>query len=321
MQYKESEAALMRLSGKKNRIFLLLFVIGWLLMLPGGFLSKRDNKDYTSLQRETFTLESIETVLEYKNLIYVCYGGGTIVNVYDRSGNFQWCVSTPYMRNCEFHIFDNMLVLSNYSDSPAYCYDALTGSFLSSPIANTLELPSYSSDSHIFLGELPPGQIGYDAFNIYLADASGNPEKIVSRPFWYWPFHFLFGWLLGFGSGLIYFFLFIFEEIQLNSYNKSKVFSRKVKWIVGYRKVFTVIHVLQIIINFVILPKNLMYILTTFGLVALFIVSMWVLGFLSYRLKCTDDERKAINKWQNLYMGSLVAMFILMIIAMVLFAR
>ena len=89
------------------------------------------------------------------------------------------------------------------------CYDAITGSFLYAPIADTLDLPHYSSDSHIFLGQLSPGQIGYDAFNVYFAGANGSPEKIVSRPFWYWPFHFLFGWLLGFGSGLIYFFLHI----------------------------------------------------------------------------------------------------------------
>ena len=53
----------------------------------------------------------------------MCYNDANCVNVYTETGEFLWCVSTPYLRNSYFILQDDKLIIC---DGDAYIYNVET---------------------------------------------------------------------------------------------------------------------------------------------------------------------------------------------------
>ena len=166
------------------------------LSLLGRAFCTRSNDNYKEIQPESFVPDMIEIVLHDEELgqLYVCYDDANCVNVYSESGEFLWAVATPYLRNSDFELVDDKLIIY---DGDAYIYNSETGEFLGLDNEENLEL-SYNWQNEPAT-QYKEGDFLFDAFQVYRVAADGTIEAIVSRPWW----HNLFNYSLGLGIAFI----------------------------------------------------------------------------------------------------------------------
>ena len=152
---------------------------GIALGLFGRAFCTSSNDNYKEIQTESFVPDTIETVLQDKDLkqIYVCYNDANCVNVYSEEGEFLWCVATPYMRNSYFELQDDKLIIY---DGDAYIYDSKNGSFLGVENEENLNL-NYDWENE-YNEKYIEGDFYFDNFQVYKVLADGTLEVIVNRP-------------------------------------------------------------------------------------------------------------------------------------------
>ena len=209
-------------------ISICLFISGIIIGLLGAILCIRDNNEYQSIQNEFKGPEIIETVFQHENngQIYVCYNDASYVNVYTRNGDFLWAVSTPYLRNSNFMLTEDKLVIYN---KEAYIYNCHTGEFIEK-INNKFEQEDKTNDEE----EIVPGDLVYNQYEVFEYLGNGEYKTIISRPIWYWIFNPLLDWLVSFIAAISAGFVFIIDRTK--EYNKDikqqEIVDKRVKFII-----------------------------------------------------------------------------------------
>lgn len=183
-------------------IFSVLFVLCIGMGLFSSFLYTDNNADYKKIQPELRTAEPIDCVMgdRKSDLIYVCYTEGSAVNVYDKmSGEFLWAVSVPYLRHTYFDFAADRLFI--YGANEAYLYDRKTGAFLEKGESDAYGL-SFDLEDTTIQGEPVPGEVYYDAHDVFKVNPDGSRSMIVCAPWWADFFNVFIWWLVGFSAGL-----------------------------------------------------------------------------------------------------------------------
>ncbi len=231
-----------------NGIALFLFALGIILGTIGSQFSVRDTQNYQSIQPELYTPCEIETVLQDENheQIYVCYNDSSYVNVYSYSGEFLWAVSTPYIRNAYFELIDHYLVI--YDSSVVYVYDSKNGTYIDSNIED-LEL-SFNWETQ-YTENFEIGEFYFDTYQVYRADADGNLETIVERPWWFWLFHFGVCWCISFvGAVCLGVSLFFTAKAEARKSKKQiDIKNKHLKFIFKYYQILSTVHLIYAIAN------------------------------------------------------------------------
>ena len=106
-----------------------LFISGITVGLFGRLICVRNNENYEVLQKEFKGPDVIAKVFQHNisKQIYVCYNDASYVNVYNSDGDFIWAVSTPYLRNCDFILTNDTLIISG---TESYVYNCHNGEFI-----------------------------------------------------------------------------------------------------------------------------------------------------------------------------------------------
>ena len=91
-----------------------IFIVGIIVGLFGRIICFHDNDNYEVLQEEFKGPDVIAEVFQHdvSKQIYVCYNDASYVNVYNLDGKFLWAISTPYLRNCNFVLTEDTLIIS-----------------------------------------------------------------------------------------------------------------------------------------------------------------------------------------------------------------
>lgn len=296
----------------KDRIKKLIPIIFIIFLGAHVFssLMKQDNNSFTKILEESFTRTPIDQVIVSNELLYVCYDDVQIVNVYDLTGKFLWSIDAPYMRNCRFQLLDGMLVVYHYSTELAYTYHAQTGEYLGVVTANKLDLSYKYPGEHTPIKELAPGEIGWDAFNVYRMD-DGGLTKLVGRPWWYYLSHPVLIWAVGFFSALTCFTIIVIKKFRHKEDMDFETLPASVRKKAVFFKGFTFACIANILLNILILPFYPLYILSSFVLGAVLI--LWSITNAIYHLIVKRDflipekEHPYAEKW---FMAGFLAIFI-----------
>lgn len=165
----------------------ILFCTGITIGLVGRVLCIRDTYNYQELQPELFAPDEIKTTIwdEDSNKLYVCYNDASYVNVYSGEGEFLWAVSTPYLRNTDFAIVSEQLVI--YGSDVAYVYDAENGTFITKTDTESLDIEDWENEE---VKDLEPNTFYFQTYEVIKTDENGVPSVFISRPWWYWIFNF-----------------------------------------------------------------------------------------------------------------------------------
>jgi hypothetical protein len=308
---------------KRSRIFsilygalIVLFMAGVGVSLLGGRLSMHDHAEYEEVLEEIYTVEEIDSVLvdERSDLIYVCYSAGSYVNVYRQDGSFRWAVSAPYLRNTYFEIKDGRLILYK---NDAYVYDALTGEFVEQTTDEILGL-SYDWEAEDLPADDPvPGDILYDAYQVYRVEEDGSTVAIVERPAWYLLFHSALHFTVTtLAAGGILLLLFI--RAWMNAKEKDTPTNRQKMSKIGrvfrkYAMVTSIVHVVYTVANIAVAFVGGYLVIGIIPLALHFIISSIV--FANLQRKESDGEEAIQAKLSVTELFTFIAAFASVIIA------
>ncbi len=294
---------------------LVLFIGGIGLGLVGRSLCVRNTQNYQDLQPELFAPEEIATVLHHKETkqIYVCYNDASYVNVYSQSGQFLWAVSTPYLRNVYFELDEDKLII--YNDE-AYIYSALDGSFVDCVNVDALDYLDYDWEDNPVTDEFQAGELYYDTYQVYTGQADGTLKTIVTRPWWYWIFHFGVDWCIAF-SGAVIFGISMFLETrkEWNSVKKGLLIKDKeVAFILKYYRITSIVQGVYLFANVLVGFFGGFLILGIIPLVLHFILSSAILGNRLRKYVLTSHETTAFEYWNLMRIITIVIAFFSVII-------
>ena len=299
-------------------ISICLFISGIIIGLLGVILCIRDNNEYQSIQKEFKGPEVIESVFQHENngQIYVCYNDASYVNVYTRNGDFLWAVSTPYLRNSNFMLTEDKLVIYN---KEAYIYNCHTGEFIEK-INNKFEQEDKTNDEE----EIVPGDLVYNQYEVFEYLGNGEYKTIISRPMWYWIFNPLLDWLVSFIAAISAGFVFIIDRTK--EYNKDikqqEIVDKRVKFIIKYYKISSLIQITYSIIGFVV---GIWYKEVIVGLIPIcihFIISNIILSNIQDRIN--DDHENLIlgkdkmNYWKYINIATIILAFISSVVFLII---
>lgn len=292
-------------------VSVVLFAFGIALGLFGRVFCTRSNDSYKEIQPESFVPDTIDTVLYDEDLkqIYVCYNDANCVNVYTESGEFLWCVATPYMRNSYFVLQDDKLIIY---DEDAYIYDSENGSFLALENEENSDLNYNKEEENI--EHYIEGDYYFDKFQVYKASANSTLEIIVSRPWWYRIFDLApLAFIGAVGIGVCIFFE---SKKGYNAVKKTVVFgNRKAKIIKSYFKTTTIFHLIYTVLNIIFAFITDWLIIGIIPLTLHMIASSIILWNIKDRLSCKSDEMCVVEFWGIAEIGSFISAFISVIIA------
>lgn len=311
--------------GILTSVFTALFCISITVGLIGRVLCIRNNRHYAEKQDEIFVVEEIAMVLQSKDseLVYVCYNDATCVNVYTASGEFQWAVSTPYMRNAYFELTDGQLVI--YNDD-AYLYDALSGDFIEKTDAESLNLSYDQETESVPVDGMAVGTVCFDAYEVYRVAEDGSPVTIVERPGWYILFNFALCLVIAFACGIAIGILTLITKIaeersqrraQKQSSPAPTPLSKKTKFILRYFQVTTAVHAVYAVADIVCAFFGAFLTVGIIPLTIHFILSSGVFMNIIERTKLTEYEKALLGKWQTIGFASFVAAFLSVLVAVI----
>lgn len=152
-----------------------IFIVGIIVGLFGRIICFHDNDNYEVLQEEFKGPDVIAEVFQHdvSKQIYVCYNDASYVNVYNLDGKFLWAISTPYLRNCNFVLTEDTLIISG---KVSYIYNCHNGEFIEKINTNDLKIEDSKYDEN---DELIPGDLVYDTYNVYEYLGNNDYKKIV----------------------------------------------------------------------------------------------------------------------------------------------
>ena len=187
-----------------------VFISGIIVGLFGRLICVRNNENYEVLQKEFKGPDVIAKVFQHNisKQIYVCYNDASYVNVYNSDGDFIWAVSTPYLRNCDFILTNETLIISG---KESYVYNCHNGEFIRKTNKDDLNMEDSKYDDNT---ELMPGDLVYDAYNVYKYLGVDEYEAIIRRPGWHWIFWFPIDYLISFCAAFIVGVMFLIEKIR-----------------------------------------------------------------------------------------------------------
>lgn len=296
-------------------ISIVLFIgsISWGLL--ARTLCTRSNDDnFKEIQPESFVPDTIETVLQDESLkqLYVCYNDANCVNVYTETGEFLWCVSTPYMRNSYFELKDGKLIIY---DVDAYIYDAKSGSFIGLDNADNLDL-SYEWEKEC-AEKYVEGSFYFDSFQVYRSSTDGTVEEVVGRPWWHKFFNFGLSLFVAFlaaaGIGIS---IFIEKRMDYDSVKKAVIFeNRRAYGIKEYFRITSFVQLIYAVLNVIAAFFTDWLILGIIPVTIHMIFSSIILWNMKDRLSCNSDEMKVVEFWTTMEIGSYIIAFISVIVA------
>ena len=274
----------------------------------------RDTKDYDQLQPELKAPDVIATVLHKPELgqIYVCYNDASYVNVYTEDGTFLWAVSTPYLRNVYFAIWDEKLIIYN---GDAYVYDAADGSFLELSDIDTLGL-NHDTEGEI-TGEFEAGTFYYDTYQIYRGTANGDVETIISRPWWYMLTNFVACWCIAFTCAMGFLALRFFDKVSAWwSVRKQVRFeSKTARVVLAYLRTTSVSQLLFAVGVNIAAIYHLDFSLGLMVVGIHFIVSNWVIWNILDHIDADKDQQKVLRFWKAFEFATFIAAFFSVVVA------
>lgn len=295
-------------------ISVALFMGSITLSLLGSAFCTRSNDNYKEIQPESFVPDMIETVLQDEELkqLYVCYNDANCVNVYSESGEFLWSVATPYLRNSDFELVDDKLIIY---DGEAYIYNSETGEFLGLDNEENLELSYNWQDEPAT--QYKEGDFLFDAFQVYKVAADGKLKTIVSRPWWHNLFNYsLYLGIAFIGAAGIGISIFSEKMRDYKSIKNSVVFkNKKAKIIKNYFKTAAFIHIGYTILNIVFAFITDWLIIGIIPLAIHMIISNIILWNMTDRLSCKSEEMTVVDFWGTIEIGSFVIAFLSVIVA------
>ena len=288
-----------------------IFIVGIILGLLGRLICVRNNDNYEVLQEEFKGPDVIAEVFQHdvSKKIYVCYNDASYVNVYSSDGEFLWAVSTPYLRNCDFILTKDTLIISG---KDSYIYNCHNGEFIKK--INTNDFNMENSDEN---DELIPGDLVYDTYNVYEYLGNNAYKKIVERPWWHWIFNFPIDWLISFGAVLVAGILFLIEKIrEYEKETKHQIVSdKKVKFIINYYKISSSIQMLYSIVG---LLLGFIYKEVIIGLIPIcvhFIISNIILFNIQDSINNNHnvkiDGKEKMSFWKYINIATIIIAFII----------
>lgn len=296
-----------------------IFIVGIILGLLGRLICVRNNDNYEALQEEFKGPDVIAEAFHHdvSKKIYVCYNDASYVNVYSSDGEFLWAVSTPYLRNCDFILTKDTLIISG---KDSYIYNCHTGEFIEKINTNDLDIKESKYDEN---DELVPGDLVYDTYNVYEYLGNNEYKKIVERPWWHWMFNFLIDWLISFGAVLVAGILFLIEKIiEYEKETKHQIVTdKKVKVIINYYKISSSIQMLYSIIG---LLLGFIYKEVIIGLIPIclhFIISNIVLFNIQDSINNNHNViiagKDKMSFWKYINIATIVIAFIISVIFLI----
>lgn len=298
---------------------MFLFDFGILLVLIGRVACSRSNPNYTELQPESFVPDMIETVLYDEELgqLYVCYNDANCVNVYSESGEFLWAVATPYLRNSEFELLDDKLVIYDWD---AYLYDAATGEFIGLEKEENLLLEHNWEEQPE--EEPVPGDFCYNAYEVVRVNEDGSLHAIVSRPFWHLVFNPAVGFCIAlsgaFGLGVV---VFLhnkqgFDDVRKkNGKKKFRFTSRKAEIFSRYLKVTSIVQAVYAVLDVIFGFFGGFLCIGILPIALHFIVSCIVIWNQTERMSLNRDEEAVLNYRKTAELATFLAAFFSVIVA------
>lgn len=307
-------------------VFTAMFVLGIGMALTSSFLYIDNNADYKKIQPELRTPEPIDCVMgdRKSDLIYVCYAHGSAVNVYDKmSDEFLWAVSVPYLRHTYFDLDADRLFI--YGANEAYLYDRKTGAFLEKGESDAYGL-SFDLEDTTIQGEPVPGEVYYDAHDVFKVNPDGSRSMIVCAPWWADFFNVFIWWLVGFSAGLCKGALMLLDKVRQGVKAKkaaqgdfSGVFELTDKaavFTVYFYRLESVVNIL-LGVSFVLLtasvPKATLLLVPA---AIVFILTQIILVNLLDRRILTDYEKKTVSMWRAVNCGTFIAAFLMLVVIM-----
>lgn len=293
-----------------------VFISGIIVGLFGRLICVRNNENYEVLQKEFKGPDVIAKVFQHNisKQIYVCYNDASYVNVYNSDGDFIWAVSTPYLRNCDFILTNDTLIISG---TESYVYNCHNGEFIRKTNKDDLNMEDSKYDDNT---ELMPGDLVYDAYNVYKYLGGDEYEMIVRRPGWHWIFCSPIDYLISFCAAIIGGVMFLIEKIR--EYNKEikhhTVTNKKVKFIINYYKIFSSIQILYSIVGLLLGFKYKEIIVGIIPLSFHFIISNIILyniqDWINNKQDVLIDGKDKMSFWKYINLVTMVIAFITSVI-------
>lgn len=223
----------------------------------------------------------------------------------------MWAVATPYMRNSDFELQDDKLIIY---DGDAYIYNSKTGEFLGLDSEEKLLL-DYGSGNEC-PEKYEENQFYFDTHQVYQADSNGELQTIVLRPWWHWLFDFevcMCITLLGaMGIGAL-----LFVE-RANSYIKVKntvqFKNHKAKVIKNYYKVTSIVQLSYAFLNIIFGFFGGILCIGIAPLAIHLIVSSVITENMAAKIPLDNDEKAVMQFWLLVKILSFVIAFFSVII-------
>ena len=199
----------------------------------------------------------------------------------------------------------------------AYVYDALTGEFVEQTTDEILGL-SYDWEAEDVPADDPvPGDILYDAYQVYRVEEDGSTVAIVERPAWYLLFnstlHFTVTTLAAGGILLL-----LFIRAWMNAKEKDTPQNRQKMSKIGrvfrtYAMVTSIVHVVYTVANIAVAFVGGYLVIGIIPLALHFIISSIV--FANLQRKESDGEEAIQAKWSVTELFTFIAAFASVIVA------
>ncbi|MBR2461275.1 MAG: hypothetical protein IKB34_08630 [Clostridia bacterium] len=286
-------------------IFTVIAISGIVLAFVGRALCVDHPKDYRAVQEEITVPEEISDVWVSEERIYVCYRVASCVNVYDKSGNFLWAVSAPFMRTASFMLMDEKLIIYN---AEAFVYNVTNGEFIEVTPTKEIKFPDVDDTSSENKEETPrPGDVVFDWYTVSILDSNSTPNTIYSTPKWYWIFNFYLGFTVSAIGSLGISSVSLFEKTKawLNIRGNGKITHREAKKYLLYIRVTSAIQLLCAIVNIFIGSTIAVTILTVH-----FVVAGVIMYNLIENLSCTEYEYRLMDFWKAVGIATFILAFL-----------
>ena len=304
---------------KSSSIFfcigIFLFIFGIATFFLGRVICTRSNDNYTEIQPESFVPDVIEEVWYDEELkqLYVCYNDANCVNVYTETGKFLWCVATPYIRNSNFELQEEKLII--YGDG-AYIYNSKDGTFLGLENEENLDL-GYDYEDTVIQETYTKKTFKHDMFNVYEVSENDTMKEIISRPVWHQILNPFIGFMLAF-IGAVFFGISLYSEKHRDyqSVKKEVVFTNKpAKFIKNYFNITTYIHLGYTLLNIVFAFFTDWMIIGIIPITIHMILSSIVLYNIKDHMSVSTQEMYVIDFWSASEIASYIIAFLSVIVA------
>lgn len=280
------------------------FVLGCVISLLGRQLSHGDNRNFRDLQPELAAPDVIDTVLcdPESGWLYVCYDDANQVDVYTEDGKFLWAVAAPYIRNTDFLLQGDNLIL--YGNGEAYLYRSADGMFVEHRDSDGLGLPRSQADQC-------PEETGFSSYRVWRNLESGEKQVLVNRPWWHRLFDFMLNWCFSMACAAGMGVLTLLEKARARReiQNELTFSTNRARRLHNFYRCGAGVLLFLIALEFLLSVLGVCPIFILFPVTGCFILSGILADNLLDRTALLDEERKAISFWRACHVGAYILLF------------